>query len=398
MVFKALLRPLARSVTYTRGLHLALPMTAVALWMFIDRHSPWVPLLLAVPIGLIPGMRLAEAIQAQLFLTPHERGATDASIAVAPATDWADRWRIVLWLEIRLLLSMALFGVGIPAILMCSDLVRAALGAEPTGDTLLQLAGPKWWYALVAPLPILVLLAVLVGLGELVTACARWLLGPSASTRLHALEERTERLLENNRIARELHDSIGHSLTAMVLQAGAARAAGEPEFTGTALAAIEDTGRTALEDLERVLAVLREPSTPVDQRPMLTAASRLFDSARSAGATIDADITGPIERVSGPISREGYRILQEALTNALRHAGRVAVQVRVYVDAQWLELDVSNPVPAAESADDRAVPADHGSGLRGIRERAELLGGEARMGPEDGRWRTWVRLPTHGLG
>ncbi|MFE3541631.1 sensor histidine kinase [Nocardia sp. NPDC059177] len=391
---RTLLRPLARSVTYTRGLHLALPMTAVALWMFIDKHSPWMPLLLAVPIGLLPGMRLAEAIQAQLFLTPHERGATDASIAVAPATDWADRWRTVLWLEIRLLSSVALFGVGVPAILLCSDLVRAALGAGHTRDTLLHLAGPRWWYALVAPLPILVLLAVLVGLGELVTACARWLLGPSASARLHALEERTERLLENNRIARELHDSIGHSLTAMVLQAGAARASGEPEFTGTALAAIEDTGRTALEDLERVLAVLRDPSTPVDQRPTLTAAAQLFDSARSTGATIDADITGPIARVSGPISREGYRILQEALTNALRHAGGVAVRVRVCADEHWLELEVSNPVPAA----DRAVPADHGSGLRGIRERAELLGGDARMGSEGGQWRTWVRLPTHGLG
>ncbi|MFF2085975.1 sensor histidine kinase [Nocardia sp. NPDC058176] len=394
-MFTTPLRPLARSVTYTRGLHLALPMTAVALWLFIDKQSPWVPLLLAVPIGLIPGMRLAEAIQAQLFLTPHERGATDATIAVAPAADWADRWRTVLWLEIRLVLSTALFGIGVPSILLCSDLVRAALGAGPTGDTLLHLDGPRWWFALAAPLPILVLLALLVGLGELVTACARWLLGPSASTRLHALEERTERLLENNRIARELHDSIGHSLTAMVLQAGAARTTGEPEFTGTALAAIEDTGRTALEDLERVLAVLREPSTPVIQRPTLTAASRLFDSARSAGATVDADITGPIDRVSGPISREGYRILQEALTNALRHAGRVAVQVRVHADAQWLELEVSNPVPAAESAADRA---GHGSGLRGIRERAELLGGDARMGPEDGQWRTWVRLPTHSLG
>lgn len=392
-VFTALLRPLTRSVTYTRALHLALPMTAVALWMFIDKHSPWVPLLLAVPIGLFPGVRLAETIQAQLFLTPHERGATDASIAVAPAADWADRWRTVLWLEIRLLLSVELFGVGVPAILLCSDLMRAALGAGPTRDTLLHLDGPRWWYALVAPVPILVLLALLIGLGEVVTVCARWLLGPSASTRLHALEERTERLLENNRIARELHDSIGHSLTAMVLQAGAARTTGEPEFTGTALAAIEDTGRAALEDLERVLAVLREPSTPVVQRPTLTAAARLFDSARSAGATIDADITGPIERVSGPISREGYRILQEALTNALRHAGGVAVQVRVHADTRWLELEVTNPVPTP----DPAIPAGHGSGLRGIRERAELLGGDARIGLDDGQWRTWVRLPC-GLG
>ncbi|WP_228003173.1 hypothetical protein [Nocardia australiensis] len=80
----------------------------------------------------------------------------------------------------------------------------------------------------------------------------------------------------------------------------------------------------------------------------------------------------------------------------LRHAGRVAVQVRVHANPQWLELEVSNPVP--ESAADRAAPAGHGSGLRGIRERAELLGGDARLGLEDGQWRTQVRLPNHGLG
>ncbi|GHD31589.1 hypothetical protein GCM10010335_22400 [Streptomyces galbus] len=126
------------------------------------------------------------------------------------------------------------------------------------------------------------------GLGALATATAHRLLGPSAAERLAALEERTERLLERTRIARELHDSIGHALTVAVVQAGAARAAGDPDFTDRALEAIEETGRTALEDLERVLGVLREGDRPASSRPTLADADRLLESARASGATIDA--------------------------------------------------------------------------------------------------------------
>lgn len=99
------------------------------------------------------------------------------------------------------------------------------------------------------------------------TAAARRLLGPSPSERLAALEERTEQLLERTRIARELHDSIGHALTVAVVQAGAARAAADPGFTDRALDAIEETGRAALEDLERVLRVLREDERPAAGAP-----------------------------------------------------------------------------------------------------------------------------------
>ncbi|CAM5613771.1 histidine kinase OS=Streptomyces violarus OX=67380 GN=FHS41_008025 PE=4 SV=1 [Streptomyces violarus] len=121
---------------------------------------------------------------------------------------------------------------------------------------------------------------------HLITRIALRLLGPSPAERLAALEERTEQLLERTRIARELHDSIGHALTVAVVQAGAARAAGDPAFTDRALSAIEDTGRAALEDLERVLGVLRESEKPVSSRPTLADADRLLESARASGAKV----------------------------------------------------------------------------------------------------------------
>ncbi len=96
-------------------------------------------------------------------------------------------------------------------------------------------------------------------------------------------------------------------------------------------------------------------------------------------------MTGAIERMPGPLSREGYRIVQEALTNALRHAGPVPVVLRVAARDAELELDIRNPLPTADAA--RAGGAGGGSGLRGIRERAALLGREAHTGPADGRWR-----------
>lgn len=254
---------------------------------------------------------------------------------------------------------------------------------------MIPVSGRNWAYALLVPVPPLILLMVVAAAGALMAVAARRLLGPSSHERLAALEQRTEQLLERNRIARELHDSIGHALTVAVVQAGAARAAADPEFTERALGAIEETGRTALEDLERVLLVLREAERPASSRPTLGEADRLLDSARSSGVKVDAEVTGPLERVPGPVSREGYRMLQEALTNVLRHAGTVPVHVRIAVEDAHLEMDIRNPLPHGASVTSREA----GSGLRGIRERVALLGGRAEIGPNDGNWHVHVELP-----
>ncbi|WP_093771852.1 sensor histidine kinase [Streptomyces sp. yr375] len=380
------LRPLLRGTTYTRLLHLWVPMLVVSVWMFIDPSRPWVPALVLVPLGLLPGVRTGEGVQARLLLLP---GDSDPGLSVAPSATWRDRLRTVLWLEARMALgAVALFAcVWLPSLVY--DLVVGAGGQVPDDLPLLGDAAPGWWLTLLIPVPLLVLYGVVVGLGELVTAVARGLLGPSAAERLAALEERSQQLLERNRIARELHDSIGHALTVAVVQAGAARAAGDPDFTDRALAAIEDSGRSALADLERVLGVLRESGRPVSDRPTLTEADRLLESARASGAKVDAELTGRLETVPGPVSREGYRILQEALTNVLRHAGVVPVRVRVGVADDLLHLEVRNPLTTRIPDPDPG----HGSGLRGIRERAALLGGRAVTGPDEGDWQVRAELP-----
>ncbi|WP_328745413.1 histidine kinase [Streptomyces sp. NBC_00285] len=384
-----LLRPFGRVVTYTRWLHLFIAVVWPAMWLFIE-EAWWiwpVAALTLAPAALVPAMRTVEGLQARLLLTGHRHDSDNIDIVVAPSASWGDRGRLVVWLETRLLLGFATSMLTVQLLIGSVDLVASAFGRDVDEGSLIFLAGHRWWHILLAPLSLAALALTVVGAGRLITAIALRLLGPSPADRLAAMEERTEQLLERTRIARELHDSIGHALTVAVVQAGAARAAGDPTFTDRALAAIEETGRAALEDLERVLGVLRESERPVSGRPTLTDADRLLESARASGAKVDAEFTGPVDTVPGPVSREGYRILQESLTNVLRHAGGVPVRVLIEVAGDMLVLEVRNPLTADVPGPGR------GSGLRGIRERAALLGGRAHTGPDRGDWQVHVELP-----
>ncbi|MFJ7071252.1 sensor histidine kinase [Streptomyces sp. NPDC098781] len=384
-----LLRPFGRAVTYTRWLHLCIAVVWPSMWLFVE--EAWWTWVVAgavlAPAGLVPAMRTVEGLQARLLLTAHREDVENTDIVVAPSASWGERGRLVVWLEARLLLGCATAVVSARLVFATVNLLSAPFTGDFTeGGLWLRDAGP-WWQFLFAPVPLVALAVTVVASGRLITALAVRLLGPSPAERLAALEERTEQLLERNRIARELHDSIGHALTVAVVQAGAARAAGDPAFTDRALAAIEETGRAALEDLERVLGVLRESPRPVGGRPTLTDADRLLESARASGAKVDIETTGPLDSVPGPVSREGYRILQESLTNVLRHAGPVPAAVRIAVTDGTLTLEIRNPLTAE-------IPGPgSGSGLRGIRERAALLGGHARTGPHEGDWQVHVELP-----
>lgn len=384
-----MLRPFGRAVTYTRWLHLFIATVWPAMWMFVE-EAWWTWLVAAAtlaPAGLVPAMRTVEGLQARLLLTGHRHDSENSAIVVAPSASWGDRGRLVVWLEARLLLGYATALVSAQLLIGTVDLVASAFGEDIDEGVLVLLRGHEWWHILLAPFSLAALAATVFGAGRLVTALALRLLGPSPADRLAAMEERTEQLLERTRIARELHDSLGHALTVAVVQAGAARAADDPAFTDRALDAIEETGRAALEDLERVLAVLRESGRPVSGRPTLAESDRLLESARTSGAKVDAEFTGPLDTVPGPVSREGYRILQESLTNVLRHAGAVPVRVRVEVADAALALEVRNPLTAEVPGPGR------GSGLRGIRERAALLGGRAHTGPDQGDWQVHVELP-----
>ncbi|MFC5218095.1 sensor histidine kinase [Streptomyces coerulescens] len=384
-----MLRPFGRAVTYTRWLHLFIAVVAPSLLLFV-REAWWIWLIAAaalLPAALVPAVRTVEGLQARLLLTGHRHDSESTDIVAAPSASWGDRGRLVVWLQARLLLGYATMTVSAQLVFAIVDSASAPFGHDSEQSGPFVLAGHAWWHVLLVPLFLAALGVTVLAAGHLITALALRLLGPSRAERLAALEERTEQLLERTRIARELHDSIGHALTVAVVQAGAARAAGDPAFTDRALSAIEETGRAALEDLERVLGVLRESERPVDGRPTLTEADRLLESARASGTKVDAEMTGPLDTVPGPVSREGYRILQEALTNVLRHAGSVPVRVRIALADGTLTLDVRNPLTADIPGPGR------GSGLRGIRERAALLGGHARTGPTEGDWQVHVELP-----
>ncbi|WP_431032202.1 sensor histidine kinase [Streptomyces sp. P6-2-1] len=379
----AAVRPLVRSVTYTRLLHLLIVSAGPGLLVFLTGDfgtALAVAALVLLVLGLLPAMRTGEALQARLLFGRVE---ADSGIVARASAGAAERVRLLVWLESRLMLGMGvvMLCVWLPALteVMLDGPVPRELGFLP----------PRaHWWAWLAPLPLLALYGVIVGAGALMARLAGALLGPSRAERVAALEARTEELLERTRLARELHDSIGHALTVAVLQAGAARAAGDAAFTERALGAIEETGRAALEDLERVLGVLREPESAARGRPGLDRAERLFASARGAGADVVVRVDGALDALPGPVSREAYRMTQEALTNVLRHAGPVRVDVVFRVGGGALTLDFTNPLPA----DAPPFPGG-GTGVRGLRERAGILGGTATAGPEDGVWHVRVRLP-----
>lgn len=213
-----------------------------------------------------------------------------------------------------------------------------------------------------------------------------------------------------NRLARELHDAVGHALSAVTLQAAAARRMLErdPGFVREALTAIEDTTRRTVGELDAVLGLLREGEPPrpdgaTAPAPSLSAdLDGLLARTRAAGTTVtahqDPGPAGDWAHLPAITSREAYRIVQEGLSNALRH-GAGPVDLRVLVRAGHdtgrgeLEITMSNPPAAPEGREPRTTG---GRGLRGSAERAALLGGSVEAGPHGDRWRLRAVLPLAG--
>ncbi len=215
-----------------------------------------------------------------------------------------------------------------------------------------------------------------------------------AGTRAAIAEERT-------RIARELHDVVAHHVSVMTVQAGAGsrKARREGSATQDNLAAIEHTGREALGELRRLLGVLRADGDggPPDYREPhkgLADLPELVGHARDAG--LDAELK--VERSGGPdgvdagVGLTAYRIVQEALTNVVNHAGPTRVRVVVRNDRDALDIDVIDDGPA--SAPPPGQRNGSGHGLLGMRERVAMLGGELAAGPRPGGgFEVHARLP-----
>jgi signal transduction histidine kinase len=200
--------------------------------------------------------------------------------------------------------------------------------------------------------------------------------------RLATAEERT-------RIARDLHDSAGHAINVILVHAGAARLLAEkdPGRSRDAMATIETVARETLGEIDALVRALREDEDPVEP-PGLAALDTLVKRHRDAGLDVEVLVNG-VRRPLGPaIDQAAYRILQESLTNALRHGNGGATVALTYGD-DALEIGVANPSLAPG-------PAEPGHGIVGMRERASLLGGSVSHQSMNGLFRVRARLPYGG--
>jgi signal transduction histidine kinase len=227
-----------------------------------------------------------------------------------------------------------------------------------------------------------------------------WLLGDVVRTRREeetrraeasgrALREAEERLQaavaqERRHMARELHDVVAHGVSVMVIQAGAARQVIDtaPDQATQSILTVESTGRDVMAELRRLLGVLNDDgeATGLAPQPGIGQLGPLVDRVRAAGLPAELEIDGTPCELPASLDVTAYRIVQEALTNALRYARRARTLVHVVYDEDLLRLEILDDGPAGDAAGSDGT----GRGLVGMQERASIVGGRLEAGPRLG--------------
>jgi signal transduction histidine kinase len=239
-----------------------------------------------------------------------------------------------------------------------------------------------------------------------------WALGAYAQTRRRYVRELQQRAAAAERereqlariavheerasIARELHDIVAHSVSVMLVGVRGARDVlrSEPETAGETLARVERSGEQSLAELRRILALLREPQQTAESHPQpsLAELNELVASYREAGLPVRLEVIGEPLRLPGGVELSVYRIVQEALTNTLKHSNPANVTVTLAFRDSRLELEVVD-----DGTPTRPGSATTGQGIIGMRERVALLSGELQTGPrEGGGFRVAAQLPVGG--
>lgn len=200
---------------------------------------------------------------------------------------------------------------------------------------------------------------------------------------------------ERRRIAREIHDVIAHSLSVTLLHVtGARRGLQQDRDVDDAVEALEQAeqlGRQAMADIRRTVGLLDRGPMKTTPEPAIHDIAILVKDFERAGLAVTLRIAGPTERVSGVLGLALYRIAQESLANIAKHAPDSKAAVVLEVSANSAKLEIANQLPAAVSA----APSSEGRGLRGMRQRVELLGGAIDAGPTDDGWAVRADVPLH---
>ncbi|MFF4970157.1 sensor histidine kinase [Streptomyces sp. NPDC003674] len=334
------------------------------------------------------------AVQAGLVLPLLWRRRAPAVAFGAVTAVFVLQWSIGVALRADVALFVALYSLALHGRLRqlpwaCAALA-GALGlvavrvsvAVPAGDALFFLLSTAT-AALALGLMIRIRRAQLAGLRE---RAARLEVERDQRGRLAVAAERT-------RVAREMHDIVGHNLSVIITlaDAGAYATAAAPERGQEALRLIGDTGRQALSELRRVLGVLREADGPragpeLSPQPGLKDVDALCEGVRAAGLEVVYRTAGDVDSLDSGVQLTVYRIVQEALTNTLKHAGAGSrANLSVVVADARLTIAVQDSGPPAPAG--RAGPAnEEGHGLVGMRERAALYGGHVSAGPAGPGW------------
>ncbi|MGO2584258.1 MAG: sensor histidine kinase [Brachybacterium tyrofermentans] len=389
-------------------------------------------ILLGGLLGLVPGVRELEVTAARSML------GVDSELVVPSRPGLVHRAQDVVWVQLHLLLGLlvaAFLTMLLPASVL--TLVEALRGGESTLVPTASTAAGRFGIAAAALLSAVLSLAAFLPLGRLAARLAPRLLGPTSRDRLELALARIDRESERTRIARELHDGIGHALTIVSIQAAAGGhvIARDQDAAAQSLAQIEATAREALLDLDEVLAGLRDEAADGEAADGEAAygevadggaaprLDRVLEDHRRAGLDLRASVAVP--RGLSRLQHEHLaRIVTELLTNAHRHGGAGPVQLRVAEGAaatgeRVVSVETSNPLSTtALRRDDARSEGSEGSegsesskasgvskvpeasasrrrgrGLAGLRERLELWGGTLEAGPSDGSWRARAELP-----
>jgi signal transduction histidine kinase len=370
-------------------LEVVLPADAAKAPLVIGVGMTVMVLGLAAATSFIPALRVVDGTAARELL-----GDGIPEQASARATNLEARWKTCQWFLVHVVIGCVVGALTlvVPLALVLSFTAPFTGVWFQLGDQ--RLVVPTGWQSAWVPVVSVIAAFAFIHLidlsGVLLTRLGPILLGATPADHLAALQRRTEQLAERNRLARELHDSVGHALSVVTIQAGAAGRVldTDPQFAHKALAAIEDAARGALADLDHVLGLLRDDPPSTSPQHTMTDVNQLIMTMREAGVQVEARIVGDLPALPHAVSTEAYRIVQECLTNALRHAGEVPVTLVINARFDVLEVEAENPMSQRTS-----TSGGGGRGIKGMRERVTVLRGQIEAGPTAGAWRVRARIP-----